>query len=591
MFLNTTADRRFWKREGKILFLGEWCRIFSQRSEEEKLSYEVLPYHWDDRERIYRDYLYLDELYERVLVQMSRLLNDIHEVNYSKRYWRIIIGPWLNYFIGTVYDRYQSIASACESGKVDGVLIGKYGQYQWVPEDFALFLKWFIDDGYNNFLYSRIIERINKLKFDYLETDIADGEFSSKKDNKGRSFATKSLLRNLVWYLGSLMPARLKETVFLLTSLDIMNALKLQFSLSQYLYFITPEITVPEPDIDECMRRRLSFDLADNGFERFLSGFISEQTPSLYLENYSLMSEKVLKTYPKRPRDIFTDNAFFADEGFKFWAAYHVERGAKLLGTQHGGLYGAALWYGDEAHETAICDRYYSWGWESDTCRNVKPMPPVKLIKLKEKQDMIHSMKEGRILTVLANFPRYYYHMYSIPYSASGVLRYFQYQYDFCRFLPESIQKLLLVRLFVHDYGWSQRDRWATECPEVECYNGNKSITEQLKECRLCVVTYNATTLLETFTLNFPTVLCWDPEQWEIRPSARLYYEKLHEAGILRYTPESAAAKVNEIYRDPATWWAQEEIQEAKNEFCHQFARVSDNWLNEWKSELLEVRQ
>jgi putative transferase (TIGR04331 family) len=589
MFLVTTADRNFWNTEGKILFLGEWCRIFSQRPEEEKLSYEVMPYHWDDRKKIYQDYLYLNGLYEKMLIQTTELLNNIHGVNHSVRYWRIITGPWLSYFIAILYDRFQSIVSAAESGKVDGVLITRYERGQWVPDDFTVFLKWFADDGYNNHIYSRIIEHLNKFKFEYI--DVADGKVLPGRDNGGKQAIAKSLLRNLAGVFGNMLPEKLKETVFLSTSLGIIDVLKLQLTLRQCLYFVTPEVTVPKSEVDDSMRHGLSFELPGGDFEQFLAGFIGEQMPSLYVENYSRMNDKALNAYPKKPKIIFTDNAFFSDEGFKFWAAHHVEKGAGLLGTQHGGLYGAAQWYADEAHETAICDRYYSWGWESDTRKNVKPMPAIKLVKLRRKKAAIRPKKEGRILMVLANFPRYYYHMYSIPYAAPGVLRYFQYQYALCRALPEVIRKLLLIRLFVHDYGWNQRDRWAAECPEVECYDGSEPITDQLKECRLCVVTYNATTVLETFTLNFPTILYWDPEQWEIRPSAQPYYEKLHEAGILRHSPESAAEKITEIYGDPAAWWARKEIQEAKNVFCRQFARSSDNWLKEWKSELLEYKQ
>ena len=90
MLLITTADQRFWKTNEEILFLGEWCKIFSQRATWEKLSGEVLPYHWDNREKVYRDYLYLDTLYEDTLQSLADQLNTIHQVKYSTRYWRII---------------------------------------------------------------------------------------------------------------------------------------------------------------------------------------------------------------------------------------------------------------------------------------------------------------------------------------------------------------------------------------------------------------------------------------------------------------------------------------------------------------------
>ena len=83
MFLITTADQRFWKTDEPILFLGEWCKLFSQRPVWENLSYEVIPYHWDDRKKLYRDYLSLKGLQEELLRELAEKLNEIHGVDYS----------------------------------------------------------------------------------------------------------------------------------------------------------------------------------------------------------------------------------------------------------------------------------------------------------------------------------------------------------------------------------------------------------------------------------------------------------------------------------------------------------------------------
>ena len=71
MFLITTADQRFWKTDGKVLFLGQWCKLYDQRAAWEKLDSQTLPYHWDDRERLYEDYLYLWDVFERYLAELS----------------------------------------------------------------------------------------------------------------------------------------------------------------------------------------------------------------------------------------------------------------------------------------------------------------------------------------------------------------------------------------------------------------------------------------------------------------------------------------------------------------------------------------
>ena len=157
MFLITTADQRFWKKDDDILFLGEWCKIYDQRHSWSELNYKVLPYHWDDREKLYQDYLYLDTVSEKYLALLTDKLNSLHQANYSLRYWRIVIGYWLYYFIDVLFDRYLSIKSASDSGLVSDTWICPQNIERWAPNDFAAFEKWFCSDEYNHYLYLSLI--------------------------------------------------------------------------------------------------------------------------------------------------------------------------------------------------------------------------------------------------------------------------------------------------------------------------------------------------------------------------------------------------------------------------------------------------
>jgi putative transferase (TIGR04331 family) len=53
----------------------------------------------------------------------------------------------------------------------------------------------------------------------------------------------------------------------------------------------------------------------------------------------------------------------------------------------------------------------------------------------------------------------------------------------------------------------------------------------------------------------------------------------LKKIGILHETPESASAKVSEVWHNVAGWWHQKEVQEARIYFCNRFARISENPL------------
>jgi len=583
MFLVTTADERTWKKDEKILFLGKWCQLFARKKKWFKLDYEVLPYHWDDGEKLYRDYLYLNDLYEKILPEVSENLNKIHGVNHSIRYWRIIVGLWLLGFIHVFYDRYQSILSAAEYRKVKNTLIISADRTRYIPQDFGVFSAWATEsDEYNYYLYSRIIEYMNRIPFEYLDfatQDILpiDNVFNVRKG----SFPFKKIVKRFF----EDMPQHFNKIVLVQTALSVKDLIRLQLSLNQIPYLISPKRTTQKSKINFDLRNKISLQSSDDKFQELLMRMISEQIPTLYVEGYANMNRMSLKTYPRRPKVMFNAVAFNANEPFKFWAAYNVDHNVKLLGNQHGGLYGSGILTAIEDHQIKICDTFYTWGWESDSYENAKPLVAAKLNTIKRK---IRPKKGGRLLLVENAITRYSFIPEMLCTSSSGFLAYLNEQYRFVSALSTRSQKLLLVRLYMHDYQLSQKNRWISKFLEIECSHANESIIDQLNKSSLCICTFNATTYLETFVANFPTVLFWNPKHWKTRASAQPYFDRLRKVGVLHDTPEQAASKVNEICEDPIAWWKQSAIQEAKDQFCFQFARTSGKWLEEWRCELRE---
>jgi putative transferase (TIGR04331 family) len=113
--LVSTAIEESWGESEPVLFLGEWCRIYSRRSRWEALDAVVAPYHWSVRTKVESDKVYLWELHERLIGELAAKLNEIHGVEHGIRYWRILIGPWLGYFTQTLFDRWEQIQSAISS--------------------------------------------------------------------------------------------------------------------------------------------------------------------------------------------------------------------------------------------------------------------------------------------------------------------------------------------------------------------------------------------------------------------------------------------------------------------------------------------
>ena len=584
MFLATTADQRFWKMDEKILFLGEWCRTFDLKSVWSDLEYEVLPYHWESRERYYQDFQSMDKLYERVLPFMVEKMNDFHKEDHSSRYWRIIIGPWLYYFIQIFYDRYLSLRHAIDSGKASVTFIPAWLDSDCTPIDFLAFQQWQSRDEYNLHLYSWIIKELEGVP---VEVKNSHTLFLERPNLKRIDLIdqVKQRIKMMVELYSRVIPDKMKNIVMASLYIDHIDVVRLQISLGQLPNPCTPYL-VPEPiESDFELRERFGFFSGENEFESLLSKIIFKQIPVAYLESYSQLKARAKKIFPEKAKVIISANAHFGNEGFKIWCAEQVEKGAKFIGTQHGGHYGNALWSSNEIHEIKVADRYFSWGWGDDTMSNVTDLSSMQLAGT---QSRIQVDSQGGILWLGMSRPRYSNWMFSAP-VGSQVLEYVEEQKVFLNNLNEEVRQLLSMRLFHTDYGWKVRDRLIDSIVDLNFSDEDETMYQQLCQSRLCIGTYNSTTNLETMSANFPTMAFWNFDHWKLRESARPYFEELCEVGVFHDNPISAAKKINEIYYDPLLWWNSPEVQGAVKNFCNQFARISKSWLLEWKNEINRI--
>jgi putative transferase (TIGR04331 family) len=585
LFLATTADQRFWKKDEKILFLGEWCKVFDQKQVWDKLDYEVLPYHWDDRNKLYEDCKYLDRLYEELLSELTGQLNALHEVDHSVRYWRIIIGPWLYWFIQILCDRYLSIRTAIDSGKVTGTWIPSTPANRFVPLDFLYYKRRFCTaDDYNLFLYGRVIESLGGIPCN-VKSVSSDSNITDDFSKNPTALLEKTFAQKLLLAWSKIIPDQWVKFVFVNSYLKIQNLASLQLALGQIPYLYSPVVLSADVPVDPALRKKLFLSERPGSFEALLRSLIPEQMPRVYLEGYSDMSQRSLAAFPKHPKVIFTTNGIFANEGFKFWAAHKVESGVRLAGAPHGGHSGTGVWSANEAHEHKVADRYYTWGWKNLDESKFVSLTSGQLVGV---EDRIKPDPRGGILWVGGSFPRYSYAMYAAP-MGPQVLSYIEDQKAFCRAVSPEVHDLLLLRLYPIELGWKENKRWADFDPSLNIYQGKEPIYAQMNKRRLAVVTYIGTTYLETFAANYPTILFWNPDHSEIRPSAKPYFDNLRRVGILHDSPVSAAEKVNEIYLDPLSWWNSPQVQEAKDLFRDQFAKTSNTWRSQWKKELLKL--
>ncbi|MDF3820147.1 LIC12162 family protein [Leptospira sp. 96542] len=557
-----TALEETWPAvDTSVVFLGEWCKLYSRTEIWSKYNSQTLPYHWDDREKLYNDYLYVRNLYEIVIKDLAVKLNEIHGVGHSDRYWRILVGPWLGYFIQMVYDRYLSIKNAIGNQDIECRFIN-YQSDLLVPNDMTHFTKLFVSDDWNQYIYQSILSFIGIVPQGLVSFDVARKNFLEPEKSK------ESLVNKILNWQSQIFVAE-EEAFIQSTYLPTFKNILFQVSLYQ-IPRIRLSRLIPAIHFHQSLRNFKLEDNSKNEFIRILYDLIPKNLPKVILEGYHNLKQ-VTESYkwPKNPKFIFTSNSHNADDLFKFYVAEKVEMNTKFFLGQHGGHYGVGKWSFLEDHETETCDRYISWGWQESKNPKVKEFASLKLIGSKEHQ----IVKEGNLLLVSMSMPRYSYWMYSAPVGKQW-LSYFNDQVRFVSELNEKIQsEEVVVRLSSSDYGWDQNKRWRKRFPKIQLDSGEKRIEKLVQNCRLYVSTYNATTFLESMGNNTPTIIFWNPKHWEIRDSAIPFFEKLKRVGIFHETPEGAAQMVNKVWNHIPEWWYSKETQEARDEFCQQYAK------------------
>jgi putative transferase (TIGR04331 family) len=575
--LVTTALEETWPEYNQpVLFLGEWCRLYSRRQRWENMDAEMVEYHWDDRDKLYEDFHYLCDLFDRLLIQLSSELNKVHGVDYTPRYWQILIGPWLMMFLPMIYDRWISVNTAISSFSITRTKVVDVDDYNFIPqsmEDFAYYSK---SDLWNHVIYSLILKH---LEFDSISTIKQPKDIAVKfpptpcSSSKGIRSQIKDIISTVTSFIAS------NHSYFIFTPyLSLGNMFKLQLKLNQvpviYQFEGCRDIGI---NLDFRTWDMSNFECKKE-FENFALTVIPLQLPAVYLEGYNKVTEEIKKSrLPKKPKLIWTSNSYFMDDRFKLWAAEKVEDGGvPLLIGQHGGHYGQGKFSFTEYHELKISDHYLSWGWGGDEGNVI----PIGCFKSPVKRK-IQNLSPKSLLLMISGTSRYAGGLASMPIAGQWI-KYMDDQIKFYRDLPSRISKNVTVRLYPNDYEWSQYNRWKDAFPESNVDDGKSNYNKLLERSSLIVSGWNSTTYLESMASDIPTIIFWTPEYFELRKDAMEDFNKLKEVGIYHDSPFSASAHIEKIWDEIDLWWKGANVISVKNNFIGKYAYPSNvvNKLN-----------
>jgi len=574
-FLITTSLEETWDTDKKIFFLGEWCKQIHRKTFWGKLNSTTQTYHWNDREKLKKDYNYSKRLYNDLINELTKNLNFYHKTSYSTRYWKIVLGPWLLSFIQLVLERYENIEQLKNDENEYETIILKIDKNILLPTNFEMYSRLMISDTWNHFIFSEIIKNI-KIKSKIL---LKEKEFKDKENFRGYlKIKHYSKIRKIYSFFTNLFKKKIKKEKFLISEsyLGFFDEISLNLKLGCLPKF--DNFKLPEEKIvnNEERKKYLLKDFNPrNEFEKILCNLIKIQIPISYFENFEKIQKIILDiNWPTKPKIIFTSH-FLQKTIQAMYTAEKVEKfNTILIHGQHGGVYGQYLFSTAQDHELDVCDKFLSWGWKNLENKKIIPFGIIKNIsKIK------YNKKNDKILLILKSQTRYTHRINSCS-GSFQLHNYFKECINFCKKIDYFIKSnKLTVRIHARRY-WNEDSLFRNEFPTLHIDGGYKPINKIIGNYKLVVQSYLATGYLETLASNFPTIVFANLNDCLLNKDTLDDLKILSEAKIFHSNYDSAAEFIKKNYENIDDWWKSDITQNARIIFCEKYANKNQNKID-----------
>lgn len=552
--LVTTAIENSWGNNEEIIFLGEWCKLFSRKKIWNQRESYTMPYHWCNSSVKYNDYLFLKSYKSFVLTELSKYFNNIHGVNYPIKFWDILIGHWLMQFLTVALDRWKMVKIVSERYKDMETIFLKSNDEDFVPENPSHAFNLYIDDEWNHHFFKLIINRFNNLRVKQCNYNL-----SCNLHIKKRKFNYKLIfIKYLKEYLLKNRINNYKYEYDNSINFNVLYKLSSNIKLYNHKY----KCCIEEP-VKKTIPRK-SFKFTSNyesnkydDYQSMISEIIIEFIPFCYIEKYKVKNERI------NSDGIISYKKHFYDEQFKRKIAENFIRNKKILIFGHGSaphqLYNSGYDY-----ESSISDVLLVSGSGKVHSKNHiisgRINSELKLNKFKS---------NGQCTVVQVGMPRYAWELRSMAQS-SQIIDYLNDQFKFYENLSKEVTDKTKIKLYPRDYGWNIKERLIASFDNVKFSKFN--ISKEAKKSRLLVYTYSASSYIESLIANVPTVLFWDKSTWAFAENIQSDFNKLEKAEILFYCPQKAAYHINHVWPDVKSWWFNSELQKCRIEFVEKYA-------------------
>ena len=148
--------------------------------------------------------------------------------------------------------------------------------------------------------------------------------------------------------------------------------------------------------------------------------------------------------------------------------------------------------------------------------------------------------------------------------------------------------KNLLIRFYPRNFGLNEFEVYNKKFPEIKKDRHQINYTDLISNTKIFLSPYLGTGFLETLALNIPTVVFNSKKNnFLIRDNIKNYYHNLKKVKIFFDDERELSKHINNIWKEPGTWWNSKKVQNQVKIFTNEFAYKNEDKLNNLKDLLI----
>lgn len=566
--LVTTFNSKTWEDDNSI-FCGKWCIPF----EKEKIisNNKIIQFHWSDKSKLQKDYLYLEKIYKEILFDLTKVLNNYHGTKLNPKSWNLLLSPWLISVITIIFDKYECIKSALKQNSKYKIKILKHKNSDFSSYNYKDFiLNKTSSDNWHHIIFGDIITKVFKENFLIKKVDSTS---PISNDRYNFQFDLKDRLKNII----SLKFFLKRNNVFLDSNyVGFIDFIKLMINNKQVPFWISAfheKIELKINNFDLNLREKISKQITkkrDNPFELYLYNNIMNFIPMSYLENFSEYQKKIsnLKFFGS---EIVSRGAHFSNDLYKHWCMNQLNKGKKHYISFHGG--GIPQKYLNFEYEYEIADKVIMHN-------NLYKDNQIKLPVLNKNPKIKFKKNSKKILLITKPIDSKFTTRISFEPNCTDELEVFHNLMNFVNKINKKIKKNVCARFLYESWDLNERFKYLFEGAKID---KNIDYFTSLKSTRIVVSSYLSTPFAEAVNENIPSLCLLKKEDWYFHEKFHSLINKMKKNNILFYSAAECAEHVNENYQKINEWWNSHEVKSTIIEFNESvYFYNKDKKLEDW---------